>query len=122
MEMIGVRIDSGDLAHLSIEIRKLLDKAGFPAAKIMASNELDEHIINDLKHQGAKVNVWGVGTNLVTGKDQPALDGVYKYLRSKMRKANGNIALRFQSRSSKSPIREFTKCAAIMMSTVTLPT
>ena len=77
-EMIGVRLDSGDLAHLSIEIRKLLDEGGFPSAKIMASNELDEQIINDLKHQGAKINVWGVGTNLVTGKDQPALDGVYK--------------------------------------------
>lgn len=78
IEMVGVRLDSGDLAHLSIEIRKLLDAAGFPKAKIMASNELDEHIITDLKHQGAKVNVWGVGTHLVTGKDQPALDGVYK--------------------------------------------
>ncbi|HKZ00106.1 MAG TPA: nicotinate phosphoribosyltransferase [Rhabdochlamydiaceae bacterium] len=77
-EMIGVRLDSGDLAHLSIEVRKLLDEAGFPKAKIMASNELDEHIINDLKHQGAKINIWGVGTNLITGKDQPALDGVYK--------------------------------------------
>jgi nicotinate phosphoribosyltransferase len=44
----------------------------------MASNELDEHIINDLKHQGAKIDIWGVGTNLVTGKDQSALDGVYK--------------------------------------------
>lgn len=78
VEMIGVRLDSGDLAHLSIEIRKLLDEGGFPRAVIMASNELDEHIINDLKHQGAKINVWGVGTNLVTAKDQPALDGVYK--------------------------------------------
>lgn len=78
IEMAGVRIDSGDLAHLSIEIRRLLDEAGFPHAQIMASNELDERIIKDLKHQGAKVNVWGVGTNLVTGKEQPALDGVYK--------------------------------------------
>lgn len=78
IEMQGVRLDSGDLAHLSIEIRKLLDEAGFTQAKIMASNELDECIINDLKHQGAKVDLWGVGTNLVTGKDQPALDGVYK--------------------------------------------
>ncbi|MGE0670549.1 MAG: nicotinate phosphoribosyltransferase [Parachlamydiales bacterium] len=78
IEMGGVRIDSGDLAHLSIQIRKLLDDAGFPQAKIMASNELDEQIISDLKHQGAKINIWGVGTNLITGKDQPALDGVYK--------------------------------------------
>jgi nicotinate phosphoribosyltransferase len=77
-EMVGVRLDSGDLAHLSIEIRKMLDEAGFSAAKIMASNELDEYIISDLKHQGCQVNLWGVGTNLVTGKDQPALDGIYK--------------------------------------------
>jgi nicotinate phosphoribosyltransferase len=77
-ELAGVRLDSGDLAKLSIEIRKLLDQAGFPKAKIMASNELDEYLIRDLKQQGAKINVWGVGTNLVTGKDQPALDGVYK--------------------------------------------
>lgn len=78
VEMIGVRLDSGDLASLSIQIRRLLDENGFPEAKIMASNELDEYLINDLKHQGAKVNVWGVGTNLITGKEQPALDGVYK--------------------------------------------
>jgi nicotinate phosphoribosyltransferase len=87
IEMIGVRLDSGDLAHLSIEVRKLLDEGGFPKAKIMASNELDEVIIDDLKHQGAKINVWGVGTNLVTGKDQPALDGVYKL--SAIRDENG---------------------------------
>lgn len=78
VEMLGVRIDSGDLAHLSIEIRKILDEAGFKDAKIMASNELDEHLIRDLKHQGAKIDFWGVGTHLVTGKDQPAFDGVYK--------------------------------------------
>ena len=78
VEMLGVRIDSGDLAHLSIEIRKLLDEAGFHAAKIMASNELDEHPIWDLKHQGAKIDLWGVGTHMVTAKDQPAFDGVYK--------------------------------------------
>ncbi len=87
IEMGGVRIDSGDLAHLSIQIRKLLDEGGFPQAQIMASNELDEHIINDLKRQGAKINVWGVGTNLITGKDQPALDGVYKL--SAIRDAKG---------------------------------
>ncbi len=77
-EMIGVRLDSGDLAHLSIEIRKLLDEAGFKDAQIMGSNELDEYLINDLKHQGAKISLWGVGTHLVTAKDQSAFDGVYK--------------------------------------------
>jgi nicotinate phosphoribosyltransferase len=77
-EMLGVRIDSGDLAQLSIAVRKILDEGGFPKAKIMASNELNEEIISDLKHQGARVDLWGVGTHLVTGKDQPALDGVYK--------------------------------------------
>ncbi len=77
-ELSGVRLDSGDLAHLSIEIRKILDQEGFQNTKIMASNELDEYLIRDLKQQGAKITIWGVGTNLVTGKDQPALDGVYK--------------------------------------------
>ncbi|MFV0340759.1 MAG: nicotinate phosphoribosyltransferase [Parachlamydiaceae bacterium] len=74
----GVRLDSGDLAFLSIQARKMLDEAGFKSAKIVASNELDETIITELKRQGAKIDVWGVGTNLVTAKDQPALDGVYK--------------------------------------------
>jgi nicotinate phosphoribosyltransferase len=77
-ELSGVRLDSGDLAALSIEIRKILDKEGFSETRIMASNELDEYLIRDLKQQGAKITIWGVGTHLVTGKDQPALDGVYK--------------------------------------------
>lgn len=76
--LLGIRLDSGDLAYLSIEARRLLDEAGFHDAKIVASNELDEVLIADLKRQGAKIAVWGVGTNLVTAKDQPALDGVYK--------------------------------------------
>lgn len=77
-KMLGIRLDSGDLAYLSKVSRQLLDEAGFPDAKIVASNELDEIIISDLKRQGAKINIWGVGTNLITAKDQPALDGVYK--------------------------------------------
>jgi len=77
-EMLGIRLDSGDLAYLSIKSRAMLDEAGFPNAKIMASNELDETIISELKRQGAQINVWGVGTKLVTGGDQPALNGVYK--------------------------------------------
>jgi nicotinate phosphoribosyltransferase len=75
---LGVRLDSGDLAYLSIESRKLLDEAGFKNAVILASNELDEALIADLKTQGAAITMWGVGTNLVTGGSQGALDGVYK--------------------------------------------
>lgn len=74
----GVRLDSGDLALLSREVRKVLDAAGFSKALIMASNELDETVITDLKRQGACIDLWGVGTHLVTGQMQPALDGVYK--------------------------------------------
>ncbi len=77
-EMIGVRLDSGDLTYLSIKAREMLDSAGFSNASIVASNELDEWLISEMKHQGAKVTVWGVGTHLVTGFDCPALDGVYK--------------------------------------------
>lgn len=77
-KLIGVRLDSGDLAQLSIAAREMLDAAGFPDARIIASNELDEVLISELKRQGAQVSIWGVGTHLVTGKDQPALDGVYK--------------------------------------------
>lgn len=77
-EMVGVRLDSGDLAALSIDARALLDEAGFASARIFASNDLDETIIESLKIQGAKIAVWGVGTRLVTGGDQCALGGVYK--------------------------------------------
>ncbi|MAT72689.1 MAG: nicotinate phosphoribosyltransferase [Planctomycetaceae bacterium] len=77
-EMVGIRLDSGDLAYLSIEARKILDAGGFPNATIVASNDLDEHIIESLKSQGAKIAVWGVGTKLATAYDQPALGGVYK--------------------------------------------
>ncbi|NUN99693.1 MAG: nicotinate phosphoribosyltransferase [Saprospiraceae bacterium] len=76
--LLGIRLDSGDLAALSIAARKLLDEAGLPEAAIVASDDLDEHRIAELKQQGAKINVWGVGTRLVTAYDQPALGGVYK--------------------------------------------
>ena len=76
--MIGIRLDSGDLACLSIEARKILDEAGFPNAAIVASNDLDENIIASLKDQGATIAFWGVGTRLVTAYDEPALGGVYK--------------------------------------------
>ncbi|MCS7305574.1 MAG: nicotinate phosphoribosyltransferase [Thermoguttaceae bacterium] len=75
---VGIRLDSGDLAQLSIQARQMLDEAGFTDAVIIASNDLDEYLIENLKLQGAKICVWGVGTRLVTGFGQPALGGVYK--------------------------------------------
>ena len=77
-ELAGVRLDSGDLAHLSIEARRMLDDAGFPNAKIVASNDLDEVVIGSLFEQGARIDTFGVGTRLVTAFDQPALGGIYK--------------------------------------------
>ncbi|HEY7117428.1 MAG TPA: nicotinate phosphoribosyltransferase [Tepidisphaeraceae bacterium] len=77
-EMAGIRLDSGDLAWLSIEARKILDEGGFPNAKILASNDLDENIIASLRDQGARIDLWGVGTRLATAYDQPALGGIYK--------------------------------------------
>jgi nicotinate phosphoribosyltransferase len=77
-ELGGIRLDSGDLAYFSIEARRMLDEAGFPNAAIVASNDLDEQTIASLKDQGAAINVWGVGTKLITAFDQPALGGVYK--------------------------------------------
>ncbi|OJJ23167.1 nicotinate phosphoribosyltransferase [marine bacterium AO1-C] len=87
-EMMGIRLDSGDLAYLSTEARKILDEGGFPNATIVASNDLDENIITSLKQQDAKINVWGIGTKLVTAYDQPALGGVYKI--AALRNANGD--------------------------------
>jgi len=77
-EMVGIRIDSGDLAWLSKRAREILDDGGFPNAKIMASNELDEHLVASLREQGARIDTWGVGTKLATAHDDPALGGVYK--------------------------------------------
>ncbi len=74
----GIRLDSGDLAYLSKKARKMLDEAGFEDAVISASNDLDEYLIDSLKTQGAAITSWGVGTNLITSKDNPAFGGVYK--------------------------------------------
>jgi len=76
--LLGVRLDSGDLAYLSIEARRLLDAAGFIDTAILATNELDEHLIETLRQQGAAITVWGVGTRLATAYDQPSLGAVYK--------------------------------------------
>ena len=77
-EPIGIRLDSGDLAYLSRECRRMLDEAGYPNAKVCASGDLDEEIIWDLNAQGAAIDVWGVGTKMITSQDCPALGGVYK--------------------------------------------
>ena len=74
----GIRLDSGDLAYLSKKARKMLDAAGFPDAVISASNDLDEFLIDSLKAQGSAITAWGVGTNLITAKDNPSFGGVYK--------------------------------------------
>lgn len=86
-EMIGVRLDSGDLAALARAARTLLDAGGFPGAAIVASSDLDEHAIERLKREGAPIEVWGVGTRLATGHGQPALGGIYKL--AAVRDANG---------------------------------
>lgn len=78
INFLGVRLDSGDLAYLSKKVRQQLDDAGFTQAKIYASNDLDENTILNLKMQKPKIDVWGVGTKLITAYDQPALGAVYK--------------------------------------------
>ncbi len=78
LKPLGIRLDSGDLAYLSREARRMLDEAGFNDIKIVASNDLDEFLIRDLKQQGARIDLWGVGTKLITSGGRSALGGVYK--------------------------------------------
>ncbi len=94
-EILGIRLDSGDMTELSIKARELLDGAGFPEANIVASNDLDEYAIKKMKAAGAKVNIWGIGTKLVTAYDQPALGGVYK-LSAIREKADGEFEYRIK--------------------------
>ena len=75
---VGIRLDSGDIAYLSIEARKMLDEAGYPDCKIIASNSLDEYIISDLINQGARIDSFGVGERLITAASEPVFGGVYK--------------------------------------------
>ncbi|QDQ00290.1 nicotinate phosphoribosyltransferase [Lysinibacillus fusiformis] len=78
INFVGIRLDSGDIAFLSKEARRMLDEAGFHDAKIVVSNDLDEYTILNLKAQDARVDAWGIGTKLITAYDQPALGAVYK--------------------------------------------
>ncbi|MCQ6280508.1 nicotinate phosphoribosyltransferase [Bacillus sp. EB600] len=89
INFIGIRIDSGDLAYLTKEARKMLDEAGFKGAKITASSDLDEYTIINLKAQGAQIDSWGIGTKLITAFDQPALGAVYKIVA--IEDENGNM-------------------------------
>lgn len=75
---VGIRLDSGDITYLSIEARRMLDEAGYPDCKIVASNSLDEHLIKDMLSQGANVDLYGVGERLITSKSSAVFDGVYK--------------------------------------------
>lgn len=94
INFIGIRLDSGDIAYLSKEARRMLDEAGFTEAKIFASNDLDEQTITSLKTQGAKVTAWGVGTKLITAYDQPALGAVYKLVA--IEEENGELSDRIK--------------------------
>ncbi len=90
----GIRLDSGDIAYLSKAARKLLDDGGYPNAKIVASNDLDEDTITHLKQEGAQVDVWGVGTKLITAYQNPALGAVYKLVC--LEDENGNMVDRLK--------------------------
>lgn len=85
----GIRLDSGDIAYLSREARKMLDQAGWTDCQISASNSLDEYIIQDLLHQGAKIDMFGVGERLITAKSEPVFGGVYKL--TAVENADGSI-------------------------------
>ncbi len=103
--LLGVRLDSGDLADLSIKARQILDEGGFPEARIYASNDLDEKIIESLKQQDARIAVWGVGTRLVTAFDEPALGGVYKLAAVR---AQGAKEWRYRVKVSEQPAKTST--------------
>ncbi|WP_035609627.1 nicotinate phosphoribosyltransferase [Haloferula sp. BvORR071] len=103
-ELSGIRLDSGDLAWLSQQARAKLDAAGFPDVKVVASNDLDENIIESLRHQGAKIDTWGVGTNLVTAADQPALGGVYKLAALRREDGSWQPRIKLSEQTAKSSI------------------
>tara|TARA_Y100001935_G_C17311810_1_gene517328 strand:+ start:29677 stop:31086 length:1410 start_codon:yes stop_codon:yes gene_type:complete len=95
-QLVGIRLDSGDLAYFSKKARKMLDEAGFTEVKIAVSNQLDEHLIKSLEEQNAPIDLFGVGTRLITAYDNPALDGVYK-----LSEINGNPTLKISENVEK---------------------
>jgi nicotinate phosphoribosyltransferase len=96
----GIRLDSGDLHFLSVECRRILDAAGYTDSKIMASGDLNEYIIRDLVDRGAPIDVFGVGTELVTSRDDPALNGVYKLTAIKVPAAEGKYRVQHRIKTS----------------------
>jgi nicotinate phosphoribosyltransferase len=103
-EMIGVRLDSGDGVALSIEARRMLDKAGFANAKVVGSGNLDEYMITDLKQRGAKIDVWGVGTKLSTGQPDAALGGIYKLGAIRRRGGDWQYRIKLSEESAKASV------------------
>lgn len=97
----GIRLDSGDMAFLSKEARKMLDEAGYKDAKIVASSDLDEYTMLHLKSQGAKIDSWGVGTKLITAYDQPALGAVYKLVSIEDEYGKMNDTIKISSNTEK---------------------
>lgn len=97
----GIRLDSGDMAYQSKKARKMLDDAGFPETKIIASNDLDEYTIMNLKAQGALIDVWGIGTKLITAYDQPALGAVYKLVSIEGEDGNMQDTIKISSNAEK---------------------
>ncbi len=100
-DLLGIRLDSGDMSELSIKARKMLDEAGFEKTIILASNSLDEYVIAKLKQEGSAINSWGVGTNLATSYDQPALDGVYKLSALQNKKGEWEYKLKLSEQTIK---------------------
>ncbi|MER1955510.1 MAG: nicotinate phosphoribosyltransferase [Desemzia incerta] len=101
INFLGVRLDSGDMAYISKQVRAQLDEAGYPDAKIYASNNLDSKTILNLKMQGAKIDVWGVGTRLITAFDQPALGAVYKLVSIEDKNGNMRNTIKLTSNAAK---------------------
>ena len=99
--MLGVRIDSGDLAYLSKKARAKLDKNGLEYVKIVASNDLDEFLIKSLKNQKSKISVWGIGTKLVTAYDNPSLGAVYKLTALKNSEGNWDKKIKLSEQKIK---------------------
>lgn len=102
--MLGIRLDSGDLGALSAEARRRLDAAGFQDAVIVASNQIDENRIREINQHSGQIAVWGIGTNLVTGQEQPALGGVYKLAAVTDEQGNWQYRLKLSEDSAKESI------------------